>query len=644
MELRTALQKNRWCRTVGLISILCLLLASTAWGVGPANKGQHEERNFDARINHNVAMKAAPSIDQKLAVESLRAEVPGLAVTFDETLGITRSLYNPTGYLTGPALEKASPAEIALDYVKANLPALGLKASDLSYEITDLVPSNVSGATRLYLRQMHFGIPVYNAQLQINVNRDGRIISVNNAFVSNLGIALKADGPQISAAEAVASAAEHLSVGLLAMPKAASIEEGVQKTTLMEVKELSTEPIEAQLMWLPIRGGDVRLVWNFMVYTHDSQHWYDMNVDAQSGQVWTRFDHVASDSFRVYPEPVESPLHTTPLPPADARVLVVDPEDPVASPNDWFSGSGIMDGNNVHACADVDANNVCDSPQPTCSGGVCDFPIDLTAAPGASQGAAIANLFYWNNFIHDVTYQYGFDEVSGNFQEDNFGRGGAGSDSVNADAQDTSFPSPCNANFGTPADGGNPRMQMFLCDNTTPDRDGDYDNGVIIHEYGHGISNRLVGGPSNVSCLNNTQQAGEGWSDLYGLMYTAETGDAGTDVRGIGAYLFGTALDVGIRDLPYTTNPAINNWTYESIQGSAVPHGVGSRFAQVGWEMFWAMTDKWGFEEDIINFDINDPNEAGNKRAIFYVTEGLRNTACSPTFVDARDGIIQAAT
>ncbi|MEM7354267.1 MAG: M36 family metallopeptidase, partial [Acidobacteriota bacterium] len=47
---------------------------------------------------------------------------------------------------------------------------------------------------------------------------------------------------------------------------------------------------------------------------------------------------------------------------------------------------------------------------------------------------------------------------------------------------------------------------------------------------------------------------------------------------------------------------------------------------------------------DIINFDINDPNEAGNKRAIFYVTEGLRNTACSPTFVDARDGIIQAAT
>src|SRR5262249_8197575 len=35
---------------------------------------------------------------------------------------------------------------------------------------------------------------------------------------------------------------------------------------------------------------------------------------------------------------------------------------------------------------------------------------------------------------------------------------------------------------------------------------------------------------------------------------------------------------------------------------------------------------------------------AGNQRMMLYVNEGLKLTACSPSFVDARDGIIQAAT
>ncbi len=49
------------------------------------------------------------------------------------------------------------------------------------------------------------------------------------------------------------------------------------------------------------------------------------------------------------------------------------------------------------------------------------------------------------------------------------------------------------------------------------DRDSDLDNGVIAHEYGHGISNRLTGGPAVVNCLNNAEQMGEGWSDWFAL-------------------------------------------------------------------------------------------------------------------------------
>ena len=89
-----------------------------------------------------------------------------------------------------------------------------------------------------------------------------------------------------------------------------------------------------------------------------------------------------------------------------------------------------------------------------------DFPYNLPQDPANFTDAATVNLFYWNNLIHDFAYQYGFDEESGNFQENNYGNPGNGSDSVNADAQDGSGTN--NANFATPPDGGNPRMQMFI--------------------------------------------------------------------------------------------------------------------------------------------------------------------------------------
>ena len=115
----------------------------------------------------------------------------------------------------------------------------------------------------------------------------------------------------------------------------------------------------------------------------------------------------------------------------------------------------------------------------------------------------MTNLFYWNNLVHDVMYQYGFDEVSGNFQENNYGRGGSASDYVYAEAQDGGGTN--NANFATPVDGGNPRMQMYLWNYTTPNRDGDFDNGIIVHEYGHGISTRLDWRPRQ---LQLSQQPG----------------------------------------------------------------------------------------------------------------------------------------
>ncbi len=195
-------------------------------------------------------------------------------------------------------------------------------------------------------------------------------------------------------------------------------------------------------------------------------------------------------------------------------------------------------------------------------------------------------------------YQYGFDEVSGNFQENNYGRGGSASDYVYAEAQDGGGTN--NANFATNVDGINPRMQMYVWNYTNPNRDGDFDNGIIVHEYGHGISTRLTGGPGTASCLNNTEQMGEGWSDFFGILMTIEPGDTGTDRRGVGTYALGQATTGnGIRSYPYSTNMSIDPRTYNEIKTAAVPHGVGSTWTAMLWDMTWALIDQYGFRSPI---------------------------------------------
>ena len=376
-------------------------------------------------------------------------------------------------------------------------------------EVTDTVYSAPTGATHVYLRQVHRGLPVYNATLQIHINRDGRISGVNNGFAPGLGASLKSPLPVISAANAVSAAARHLNVQLRRLPLIAGQPVGVRQRTSLSAADVSSRAIDAQLMWLPV-GRDLKLVWGFQIHTLDYQHIYDITVDAEpgrgatdGGRVFTRFDWVSADAYEVYERPVESPQHTTPAPPADSRTRAVDPADLTASPLGWHDTGSvsytIMRGNNVHAYQDADSNNLPPASEPSCGTSLnCDFPIDLDAHPSSYRPAAIANLFYWNNVIHDVQYQYGFDEAGGNFQVNNFGNGGQGGDDVRAEAQDGS--GTCNANFSTPTDGGRPRMQMFTCSNVSPPRDGDFDNGVIVHEYGHGISIRQVGGPGNSSC------------------------------------------------------------------------------------------------------------------------------------------------
>jgi hypothetical protein len=135
------------------------------------------------------------------------------------------------------------------------------------------------------------------------------------------------------------------------------------------------------------------------------------------------------------------------------------------SPSGWLSGAQrtiAISGNNVKAYLDANPNNRADSGGTTVSSGNFTTVANLTQSPSttANRAVAVQNLFYLNNRIHDILYQHGFNEAAGNFQGNNFAKGGAGNDPVNAEAQDGGGTD--NANFSTPADGSAPRMQMYL--------------------------------------------------------------------------------------------------------------------------------------------------------------------------------------
>src|SRR5262249_45504438 len=155
-------------------------------------------------------------------------------------------------------------------------------------------------------------------------------------------------------------------------------------------------------------------------------------------------------------------------------------------------GGNTTTGNNVDAGLDLDATNGIDpTGRPTGTPNrVFNFaynppPLGADAPTGAAyRNGVVTNLFFWANRYHDRLYKFGFTEAAGNFQTNNFGRGGLGNDSVSAEAQDASGTD--NANFATPPDGFRPRCQMFIFTSPMPNRDGDLDADVFLHEFTHG--------------------------------------------------------------------------------------------------------------------------------------------------------------
>jgi len=522
--------------------------------------------------------------------------------------------------------------------------------------ITDQYTSQ--GVTHTYFQQAIGGIPVYESRGAIHEFANGSKPYTNNNLIQGLQQMSVIGSHTLTEAQAVISVAN-----IKGYQNNSEMENFVKNDKKYIVApETSKSDIPIRKIYF-LQGKKLIPGYELTIEQLSDGWFYKFLVNANSGEIHKtisltlecNFDHdhtgkcnhnhskgyssmMTDSSYNVYAWPLESPNH-------GSRSIEVKPwEDSDASPDGWHDINGttytVTRGNNVDAYIDADSSNgATNGDDDRADGGAnlsFDFPHDLNGPLADQKDASVSNLFYWNNVTHDVMHNYGFDEASGNFQEFNYGAQGSSGDYVFAEAQDGA--GTCNANFSTPADGNNPRMQMFNCTQNGNARDGSFDNGVIIHEYGHGISIRLTGGPATSGCLNNQEQMGEGWSDYFAMVMTMETGDAGTDSRGMGTYLFGQdANGAGIRPYPYSTDMTINPMTYATIgSGVSVPHGVGSVWATMLWDLTWALVDEYGFSSDLYDGD------AGNNKALKLVIEALKLQPCNPGFVDGRDAIIAA--
>jgi hypothetical protein len=192
--------------------------------------------------------------------------------------------------------------------------------------------------------------------------------------------------------------------------------------------------------------------------------------------------------------------------------------------------------------------------------------------------------------------------------------------------------------------GGGPVNVTMSSTAALPNRDSDLDNGVIAHEYGHGLSNRLTG--SGPGCLGNDEQMGEGWSDWVTLFLHAAPADTATTQRSVGGYVSFEPADtpgyIGIRRFPYTTDNSVNPDTYGTVatfptDGTGAPeHNIGSVWAEMLWEMYWRIVALDGYDPDLYF------GTGGNNWAFQLVVDGLKLQPCSPGFVDGRDAILAA--
>ncbi|MBN1208153.1 MAG: myxosortase-dependent M36 family metallopeptidase [Myxococcaceae bacterium] len=807
-----------------LTSLLLMPLAGTsAWA--------KERANFDAFLVSQEA-KSLPATDGDLQVRGARVEF------IEERLGVPTVLWNARHDTERTSsMATLRPDQAARTHLKRFADLYRLTREDISSASLQFVHKTERGPVVARFGQKIEGIEIFRSGVNVAMDQDNNLVAITGYLAPHDAVAARRSTVgtdfRLAAADAVARAFTDLTdtaisgrslVGTGSKGDFAqfAFEPGVG--TVMP--HAMSAPARARQVYFTLPSG-LEPAWyvelNVGTKGSDDSDSYSYVVSAKDGSLLFRNNLTVEDSFtyRVWadttsfipfdgPHGADATPHPTGTPdryqaPFIPPNLITLQNFPFSRNDPWLPANATQTtGNNVDAYADLVAP---DGFQPggmdlranTTAPGAFDYTYDVTKAPGSSvdqRKAAVAHLFYLNNYLHDAYYDSGFDELAGNAQASNYGRGGIEGDAIKAEAQD--YGGRNNANMTTPADGARPRMQMYVFNGvpnmlttepaniaggftvgtgafgssdynidgelqildpngatyacapfppdtfngkiavvdrgplppgaacsftakalnaqqagaiaviianhtagqgapgmagadpaiTVPvvsttketadawkaavaagstvkvrmhrspdlDRDGTIDNAIVAHEWGHYISNRLIG---NANGLINSQgrAMGEGWADFHAMLMMVRDEDRtkpGNDqfqgVYAIAGYTQSGGTNnghyFGIRRVPYSTDMTKNGLTYKHISnGNALPnhpvsggasglgnsqvHNSGEVWSTMLWECYASLLNVYPFQE-------------AQRRMKAYLVAGYKLTPNSPTILEARDALLAA--
>lgn len=534
--------------------------------------------------------------------------------------------------------------------------------------------------------------------------------------------------------------------------------------------------------------------------SEDAAYTYRVYADGAPGYV--PWDGAQGNAYSPYPKAAPDGSAPTFQP----GTLVTLENVPFRRNDPWLpEGATELSGNNGWAYVDQtapDGYTAGDLLVKPTAGTTFDRSFDpSTTKPSANDTAKLTvatNLFYVINYLHDTYYDAGWTESAQNPQKVNYGRGGVEGDAIRLEAQDNGGRN--NANASTPADGGMPRIQMYLwdasflgltvnapaglagkldaggasfgattynltntvvpladapgaggsttdgCDavtnaaavagkialidrgtcsfviksknaqnagavgviiannaagagppgiggtdatitiptqgisledgakiraaaagsvsvtmtRTSVERDGSLDGTIVSHEWGHILSNRLIGNGAGLSNIQG-RSMGEGWSDFVAMLMIVRPEDSSvsTNTTWNGAYPTGApsvfaqgtnAFYEGIRRYPYSTDLAKNPLTFKHIENgvplpatpkpafgasgvdNAEVHNSGEVWTAALWECYAALLK----DSNRLTF------QQAQERMRRYLVSGMKLTPSAPTFLEARDALLFA--
>jgi hypothetical protein len=552
-----------------------------------------------------------------------------------------KHIYNLAEPIT--AASGQAPREIGRQFIEKIAADFGLSPQDLAgvYVVKEYQTAH-NGVTHLIYAQQYRGLEVHNADYRVNIDRQGRVINAG-------GMLYGAPAPEARVPDLTSSTrALHAAIAAVSpsaaesyMPFATAADEPTK--TIRYHRGALGDEVAGRAVWFAV-NGILRPAWVYQIVAENGIDSYETVVDDDTLAVFanepmTFFQSGPRGLVFTGSSPQPNPKPGTRVaspPPVVNRSMVSFTGDSVASPKGWVSNNETA-GNNAVVAPNQTGIRFWFRPQTiTGPNGDFSYPLELgrdAPAPMNFAAASTVNLFYWINRTHDLFHQVGFDEAAGNFQQDNLGRGGVGGDPVygysHFGSASPSLAQLNNAFFSwrSPLDGVPCMIAMFLGSLGGFFSDGSLDSEVIIHEYTHGVSARLLRGYGSFQ----TSSMGEAWSDFFALEFTVPEGAPPDGHYATAEYLF-QSFGPGLRTRPYSTNMEINSLTFADLgRVISLPevHADGEIWVEALWEMRANLIRQFGEKE-------------GRRRARLLVIDGMKLSPPAPSYINARDAILMA--